>query len=99
MYVLTENGNPIRKAHTAMDAWGTEVVSGHPTDGIGVCVFDFGRTLEVREYEAGTDVWRVWTGNNVSYYYGTARQLRKAYGFFQRADRMEWAGWTTVYGE
>ena len=98
MYVLTDNGIPIHKEHTARDAWGSDAVPGHPTDVAGVCVFDSGRTLEVREYETGTDVWRVWSGSNVSHYYGTAKQLRKAYGFFQRADRLEWSGWRTVYG-
>lgn len=99
VYVLTENGTPIRKAHKAMDAWGADAVPGHPTDGAGVCVFDSGRTLEVREYGLDADVWRVWSGSgSVSHYYGTARQLRKAYGFFQRADRLEWTGWVTVYG-
>lgn len=98
MFVLTENGTPIRKAHTAAKAWGDDALAGHPTDSEGICVFDDGRTLEVREYEPGTDVWRVAEGDTYSYFHGTARALRKAYGFFDRADRLEWSGWTTVYG-
>lgn len=98
MYVLTVNGFPVRKSHTARDAWAEDAVAGHPTDGEGICVREDGTTLEVREYDHGTDVWRVESGISRSFYYGTAREMRKAYGFFQRADRLEWEGWITVYG-
>lgn len=98
MYVLTENARPIRKAHTAAKAWGEDVVAGHPTDSVGICRFDDGRTMEVRECEAGVDVWRVTTGSNYSFYYGTARALRKEYGFFELAERLNWDGsWEVVY--
>ena len=98
MYVLTIDGTPIRKSHTARDAWAEDAVAGHPTDGVGICVREDGTTLEVRAYAPGVDVWRVESGSSRSVYYGTARALRKDYGFFQRADRLEWTGWTTVYG-
>lgn len=99
MYVLAENGSPIRKARTAADAWsGRHTVAGHPTDSEGMCVFEDGCTLGVSEYPLGTDVWRVTTGNNYSFYYGTARELRKAYGFFELAERLNWDGsWENVY--
>lgn len=99
MYVLTENGSPIRKAHTAADAWsGRHTVAGHPTDSEGMCVFEDGCTLGVSEYPLGTDVWRVveYVGG-YSYFYGTARELRKEYGLCQ-ADRLNWDGtWEVVY--
>lgn len=98
MYVLTENGTPIRKAHTAAEAWGNDAVAGHPTNGTGICVFEDGRTLEVRDHGHGVDVWRVTQGNNVSYFFGTARDLRRAYGWFSSADRLAWGGeWEVVY--
>lgn len=100
MYVLIENGTPIRKAHTAAKAWGSDVVTGHPVDSEGTCVFDDGRTLEVREYPLGTDVWYVAHSHDTfgSYFYGTARNMRKEYGFFDRADRLAWNGqWEIVY--
>lgn len=100
MYVLTENGSPIRKAHTAAKAWGTAAVAGHPTDSIGICRFEDGRTLEVREYGLGVDVWHVTHAHDTfdSYYYGSVRALRKEYGFFDRADRLNSDGtWENVY--
>lgn len=97
MYVLTENGTPIRKAHTAAKAWGNDAVAGHPVDGEGICVFDDGRKLEVREYALGTDVWRI-THAHTSYYFGSARALWREYGFFNRGERLNWnAEWEVVY--
>lgn len=100
MYVLTENGTPVRKGHTANDAWGNDAVAGHPVDSVGICVFDDGRTLEVREYALGTDVWRITHAHDTftSYYFGSARALRGEYGFFDRGERLTWsAEWELVY--
>lgn len=100
MFVLTENGIPTRKAHSAGDAWSGDAVPGHPTTSAGMCVFDDGRTLEVREYGLGLDVWRVTHAHDTftSYFYGSARELRREYGFFDQADRLNWDGsWEVVY--
>lgn len=97
MFVLTENGAPIRKAHDAAKAWGSDAVTGHPTDSAGICVFSDGRTLEVRELSPGADVWRVTHPSGMHYFYGTAKAMRFEYAGFLSADRLEWDGWAEVY--
>lgn len=98
MYFLTVNNVPTRKAFTAREAWATDAVAGHPTDGEGMCVFEDGRKVEVRRYDLGTDVWRVTHTSGVHYFYGTAKAMRYEHAGLLSADRLEWDGWTTVYG-
>lgn len=96
-YVLTRNGEPIRKAFEAREAWGDDYVIGHPRDAEGICILEDGTRMEVISIPLGADTWRIRKGDNVSYFYGTSRDLLKSAGWLDTAERLEWDGWVRVY--